>query len=149
MPNVFLNHLKKEHQEVKSILEQLEKGDGKKGELFSKLKMELVPHQKAEEKIFYPVLLEKKAAREDTLEGFEEHHVAELVMKEMEKLPDSEEKWSAKMKVLKELINHHIKEEEGNIFKLAEKEIDKSMFPTILEKFEKESEKLKKGLQSK
>lgn len=149
MPNEFLSHLKQEHREVMSIFEKLEKADGKKGELFSKLRMELIPHLKAEEKVFYTALLEKKGAREVTLEGYEEHHVTELVLKELEKLPDSEEKWSAKLKVLKELVNHHIKEEEGNVFKVAEKELDKKMFPEILGKFEKEKEKQKKGLESK
>ncbi len=146
MANQFLSHLKKEHREVMSILDQLEEGEGKTASLFSKLKEELLPHMKAEEKVFYSALLAKKGAREDTLESFEEHHVTEFLFREMEKLPESEERWSAKLKVLKELVGHHVKEEEGKLFKVAEKELDKNQFPTILEQFEKEKQKLQKSL---
>lgn len=149
MANPFFTHLKKEHREVKSIFEEMENGDGNRGKLFSKLREELLPHMKAEEKMFYPVLLEKEGARDETLESIEEHHITEVLFKEMEKLPVSEERWSAKLKVLKELVDHHVKEEEKNLFKLAEKELETEQFPALLEKFEKEKQKLKKNLQAK
>jgi hemerythrin-like domain-containing protein len=143
MANEFLNHLKKEHKEVRDILEQLENGDGNKEELFMKLKRELFPHLKAEEKVFYSALLKKEGAREDTLESCEEHQLSEKFFKEMEKISPSDERWNAKLKVLKELITHHMEEEERNLFKVAQKELGKDEFSTIQEKFEKESEKVK------
>lgn len=149
MANPFLTHLKKEHREVKSIFEEMENGNGDRGMLFSKLREELLPHMKAEEKMFYTLLLEKEGARDETLESIEEHHITEVLFKEMERLSVSEERWSAKLKVLKELVDHHVKEEEKNLFKLAEKELEKEQFPAILEKFEKEKQKLKKNLQAK
>ncbi len=146
MANQFLEHLKKEHKEVQGILDQLESGKGNKEELFMKLKKELLPHLIAEEKVFYSALLAKEGAREDTLESFEEHHVTTGLFKEMEKMSRDDERWQAKMKVLKELINHHIQEEERKLFKVAQKELGKDEFPTIMEKFEKQSEKIKESL---
>ena len=146
MANQFLSHLRKEHREVTSILDQLKEGDGKKGELFSKLKTQLVPHLKAEEKVFYPLLMEKKDARDETLEAFEEHHITQVLFTELEKMADTDERWDAKLKVLKELVDHHVKEEERNIFKLAEQQLPKDQFPAILENFEKEKQNIAKRL---
>ena len=118
--NQFFQMLKKDHEEVKGILGLLkdakESESKKREELFRKLREELVPHMKAEEITFYPPLLAKKEARDDAMEGMEEHHVSEMVLKELEKMSKGEEQWGAKMSVLKELVEHHIKEEESKIF---------------------------------
>lgn len=53
------------------------------------------------------------------LEGFEEHHVADVIVKELHALETSDEKWPAKFSVLKENIEHHIQEEEGEMFRTA------------------------------
>ena len=148
--NEFFQILKKDHEEVKGILKQLketkEKDSSKREVLFQKLRKELVPHMKAEESAFYPQLLEKKEAREDAMEGVEEHHVSDLVFKELEKLPKGEENWGAKVAVFKELVEHHIKEEEGTLFKSAEKALNADDFKKIMKKFELDKEKTKKNL---
>ena len=53
------------------------------------------------------------------LEGFQEHHVADLVLNELNALARSDEQWGAKFKVLKESIAHHIQEEERQMFRIA------------------------------
>lgn len=150
MPNQFFQMLKKDHGEVKKILGQFkatkESAPEKREELFQKLREELVPHMKAEESIFYPLLLAKKEAREDTMEGIEEHHVSEMVLKELHKMSKSEDEWGPKMSVFKELVEHHIQEEEGKIFKSAEKALGPDEFKNIMEKFEQEKQKIKKNL---
>jgi hemerythrin-like domain-containing protein len=90
--------------------------------------------------------MEKKDAREDTLESIEEHHVAEVVLKELEKMEKSEERWGAKMSVLKELVEHHIQEEESKIFPISEKVLDHDQMHKILKKFQEDKEKIKKSL---
>lgn len=146
--NEFFQQLKKDHKVVAGILGQLKETENekKREELFKKLKEELVPHMKAEEITFYERLLAKKEAREDALEGVEEHHVSELVFKELEKTPKGEDQWGAKMSVFKELVEHHVKEEEGKIFKTAEKALGEDKFQTILKQFEQEKQKLKANL---
>src|SRR5512141_386166 len=148
--NEFFQMLKKDHEEVKGLLAQLgqtnESDSEKREELFQKLKEELVPHMKAEEKTFYHTLIAKEEVRDDAMEGIEEHHVADLVFKELQKMQKSEDKWGAKMSVFKELVEHHIKEEEGKIFKDAEKVLGHDELQNIMKQFEQEKQKLKKNL---
>ncbi len=58
----------------------------------------------------------------------------------------SDERWAAKIKVLKEMVNHHIKEEESKLFKVAQRELENDAFPTIMDKFEKQSDKIRENL---
>ena len=76
----------------------------------------------------------------------EEHHVAEMVLKELEKMPKGEDQWGAKMSVFKELVEHHIKEEECPIFKSAEKALTQDEFEKITKQFEQEKQKIKMEL---
>ena len=146
--NEFFQMLKKDHVEVRGILGQLieTKESKKRDELFQQLKQELIPHMKAEESTFYQPLLAKKMAREDALEGVEEHHVSDMVFKELEKTPKGDDQWGAKITVFKELVEHHIKEEESKIFKSAEKALKPDELQTIMKKFDQEKQKIKKTL---
>ena len=72
-----------------------------------------------EEEIFYPALKSHPKAKDIVLEGYEEHHVVDLLMGELESLDVSDETWGAKATVMKENIEHHIEEEEGEMFKQA------------------------------
>lgn len=146
--NEFFQILKKDHVEVKGILGQLTetKELKKREELFKKLKEELVPHMKAEESTFYQPLLAKKEAREDAMEGVEEHHVSDIVFKELEMMAKGEDHWAAKMSVFKELVEHHIKDEESKVFKSAEKALNADEIQNIMKKFDHEKQKIKKTL---
>jgi len=146
MANKLFEELKKDHREVQSIISKLEKTSeesSKREELFSQLKQELEPHQKAEEHVFYPALEKEDEVRKDVLEGIEEHHVAEYVLKEMDKMNKGEEQWSAKLSVLKELVDHHIEEEESKIFHDADEVLDQKQFDQISAKFHDEKEKIR------
>ena len=149
MDNQFFQLLKKEHQEVKGILSQLKESKEmavkKREELFQKLTEALVPHMKAEEKTFYQPLAAKKEAREDAMEGIEEHHVAEMVFKELQKMQKGEDQWPAKLSVFKELVEHHIQEEEGKIFKSSKKALGDDELQNIMKQFEQEKQKIKKN----
>jgi hypothetical protein len=88
-------------------------------ELLDRLTAELNVHELIEEKILYPALKAHPEAREIVLEGYQEHHVADLIVAELRELATDDEKWAAKFKVLKENIEHHIEEEEGEMFRTA------------------------------
>ena len=126
--------LKEDHQKVDSLFQQLEptteRAEKTRTELFGKLKEELDIHTKIEESIFYPSIKQAAETREIVLEGFEEHHVVKLLLKELEDLPVDTEQWTAKLKVLQENVEHHVEEEEGEMFQsarqvLSEDEIDR------------------------
>jgi hemerythrin-like domain-containing protein len=148
--NEFFQMLKKDHEEVKGILGKLKETKEselkKREEVFLKLRIELVPHMKAEESVFYPPLTAKKESREDALEGVEEHHVSEMVLKELETTQKGEDIWGAKMAVFKELVEHHIKDEESKVFKSAEKALTQDDFEKIMKQFEQEKQKIKKNM---
>ena len=112
-----------DHKKVKRLLGELEstteRGVKTRTELFATIKGELTVHEIIEEEIFYPELKAHPKAKDIVLEGFEEHHVVDLLMSELESLPVEDETWGAKALVMKENIEHHIEEEEGEMFKTA------------------------------
>ena len=115
--------LKHDHDKLKKLLTELEstteRGVKTRSELFATIKGELMVHETIEEEIFYPELKAHPKAKDIVLEGFEEHHVVDVLMGELESLDVSDEAWGAKAIVMKENIEHHIEEEEGEMFKIA------------------------------
>ncbi len=115
--------LKADHDKVKKILQDLdsttERGVKTRQELFTKVKQELEVHEAIEEEIFYPALKDHPKAKELVLEAYEEHHVVDMVMAEIAEVPFEDETWGAKLTVMKENVEHHIEEEEGEMFKQA------------------------------
>jgi hypothetical protein len=125
-----LTLLKSDHDRVKKMLDEgestTERGVKTRTELMQTLKREMMVHEQIEEQIFYPALKEHPKAREIVLEGYEEHHVVDEIMGELEATDVSDETWGAKFKVMKENIEHHIEEEEGEMFKNARQVFDRS-----------------------
>ena len=76
-------------------------------------------HEAIEEEIFYPALKEHPKAKDLVLEAYEEHNVVDMVMAEIDGTPYDDETWGAKLTVMKENVEHHIEEEEGEMFKQA------------------------------
>ena len=120
--------LKADHDKVKKLLAELEttteRGVKTRAELFSTIKGELTVHEIIEEEIFYPALKSHPKAKDIVLEGYEEHHVVDLLMAELEQLDVTDEMWGPKALVMKENIEHHIEEEEGEMFKQARQVFD-------------------------
>ena len=123
-----LTLLKTDHDKVKKLLDELEKtterGVKTRTELFATIKGELTVHESIEEEIFYPALMEMAKTKEITLEAYEEHHVVDLLMGELEDLDVTDESWGAKATVMKENIEHHIEEEEGEMFRKTRQVFD-------------------------
>lgn len=121
--------LKADHDRVKGLLEDLEvtteRGVKTRAELFATIKGELTVHEVIEEEIFYPALKGHPKAKDIVLEGYEEHHVVDLLMRELEDLDVADERWGAKAIVMKENIEHHIEEEEGEMFRQARQIFDR------------------------
>jgi hemerythrin-like domain-containing protein len=118
--------LKDQHDEVKALFKEAEDAEeaDERRELVDEIIESLKLHTKIEEQIVYPAIreLDTKKAQELIDEAFEEHHVVDLVINEMSESMDVEdERFCAKITVLKELVEHHIEEEEGEMFKLAQK----------------------------
>jgi hemerythrin-like domain-containing protein len=118
-----LRLLKEDHVKVKKLLSQLEETTERavktREAVFSQLKHDLEIHEAIEEQFLYPALKDHPKTRDVALEAYEEHHVVDEVMGEMLDLPVSDETWTAKFTVMKENLEHHIQEEEEDMFEKA------------------------------
>ena len=119
-----------DHRVVKKLLRELEsttdRGVKTREELFTRIKADLTVHEIIEEEIFYPALKEHPKAKDIVLEAYEEHNVVDTLMSELSSLPFDDERWGAKAKVMQENIEHHIEEEEGDMFKKARQVFDEA-----------------------
>jgi len=111
--------LTKQHQEVRTILRQLEKGNGQSHGLLAKLATNLAAHMAIEQELFYPAVL--KVKENLILEAYEEHEVARFALNRLIKTPVSDRTFKAKVTTLKEIIEHHVDEEEEDLFPASEK----------------------------
>jgi hemerythrin-like domain-containing protein len=125
-----LKLLKDDHDKVKKLLQEgdstTERAVKTRAELFAKIKSELQVHEAIEEEVLYPALKEHAATKEIALEAYEEHHVVDVIVGELEATPVDDEAWAAKFTVMKENLEHHIEEEEDEMFKQARKVMDAS-----------------------
>ncbi len=146
--------IRMDHDKIRKLVKELEKALENKSTdregIFNNLASELLAHSKAEEKILYDTL--KEEGNEDlnkTLaEGKEEHHLIEVLIKEMRFLSPDDKQWDAKFEVLRENLEHHLKEEERDILPDSKKLIgNKEESKELAEEFldEKQEEKFKQS----
>jgi hypothetical protein len=142
--NVF-DILKEDHKKVSGIFEKLEPTTERavktREELFARLKTELDVHARVEEKALYPVLEQIETTRDVTLEGIEEHRVVKHLLAELDNMAKDSEQWMAKLTVLKENVEHHVEEEEGEMFKKAKAALSKEQIEDLTSRVEAEKTK--------
>jgi iron-sulfur cluster repair protein YtfE (RIC family) len=111
-----------QHEKVKAIFARLEKGRRPAGPLLEELANNLAAHMAIEQDIYYPAV---KAVDEDlVLESYEEHSLAELGLKRLLATSPDDESFKARVTAVKELIEHHVEEEEDELFPEADKKLD-------------------------
>ena len=110
--------LKEDHRKVEKLFKDFEsaKGEGRKEKLARQISLELTIHTMIEEEIFYPAC-DGKIDEDMLKEAYVEHDAAKLLMAEIEAgSGQSDEFFDAKVQVLGEEIDHHVKEEEDELF---------------------------------
>jgi len=116
--------LKSDHQKVKELFDKFEesKNSAAQGKIVANAIQELKVHATIEEELFYPSVRQQIDDEAGIMpEADEEHHVAKVLIAELENMKGDEEHWKAKFMVLAESVRHHIKEEEGEMFPKAKK----------------------------
>ena len=118
--NVF-DILKEDHRKVDGIFQQLEPAaeDGTRQQLFRQLKQELDLHAHVEETILYPALKEAAQTREITVEAYEEHAEVKQLLARIEQTPPGDGKWIDLVSELRHNVEHHVEEEESELFGAA------------------------------
>jgi hemerythrin superfamily protein len=126
--------LKEQHREVESLFEKYdEKGDhAEKGkqQIFEAIADALAIHATIEEKHFYPAIKERRT-EDILLEALEEHLGIKRVIADLLRVDSSDETFDAKMKVLKEQVEHHVEEEESDLFPKVKKIFDREELTAI------------------
>lgn len=140
-----LELLKQDHQRVADLFKQVEATeDEKKHEkLFEQIKTELETHTHIEETILYPAFEKHEELKDITLEAYEEHKQVKTLLREIDRLTDGSERFDAKLKVMIENVEHHVEEEEQEMFPKVKKVYDKAQ----LEELGQELEQAKKQFQ--
>ena len=135
--------LKADHDKAKKLMDELEqtteRGVKTRTELWAKLLKELTIHENIEEEIFYPALRDKPKGKDIVLEAMEEHHLVDDIVEQIKDTPVDDEHWGANFKVAKENVEHHIEEEETEMFKIARQVFSKDE----LEEFGRQMEEAK------
>lgn len=147
-----INYLKDQHDETRNHLEALAKttdrGVKTRTELLAKIDEELRQHMQLEEEIFYPAFKEAVDRKKDrTLfyEAKEEHSAAKKVLADLIRSDVASLTFSGKAKVLHELVEHHIKEEEDEMFPIAKKVLSSEELIELAERMIARKEQLESG----
>jgi hemerythrin superfamily protein len=120
--NPVLKMLKADHKKVKALFAEYEEATPrKKQDIAQTTIQELEIHAGLEEKLIYPAIREGIDDNEVMNEAMEEHHLVHVLIAELKELEPSDDTFRAKFILLGELVKHHVKEEEGEMFPQAEK----------------------------
>lgn len=144
--------LKQDHREVEKLFGKIEKSSDSavktREKTFKQVAQALRAHMSVEENIVYPRLREIKVLKDTTNEAYEEHHVAKQLIEELADMSADEEQWKAKASVLKEIIEHHVEEEEKELFPKAQKALGKAESAELGKLVEQEKKKLQRDARS-
>jgi iron-sulfur cluster repair protein YtfE (RIC family) len=108
-----------DHRELRDHIERFRSAedDDARRAAFDELADELAHHTAMEEEVFYPAVTEAEPRTEDEVrEGLEEHRVADRLVAEAQAIGPDDGQWEAKVTVLCESVEHHVREEEDELF---------------------------------
>jgi iron-sulfur cluster repair protein YtfE (RIC family) len=136
--------LKQDHQKAKRLFEQLsdtsDRAVKSRERLFAQLKQELELHTEVEEQHFYPALREQEETKDLIEEALEEHNEVNELLQELDGPDKDDESWVEQLSELQENVEHHVEEEETQLFPRAQKVLKKEQADEIAAAIEKEKE---------
>jgi hemerythrin superfamily protein len=113
--------LQRQHRKVETLFKKLEKGGAGASALLDELANDLAAHMAIEQEIFYPAV--QKVDPNLVLEALEEHALGEIALKRLMASDPKSPSWKARVIAARELIQHHVEEEEEELFPKVEKKI--------------------------
>jgi hemerythrin superfamily protein len=133
-----------DHEKARAMLKELravdERDEKRRAKSFADFKADLMIHQHVEEAVFYDRLKNIEETRPDALEAINEHHVVDTLLEELDDMDKGNDRWTAKLGVLAELVEHHMEEEEGEFFENAKKVVDDDLAERMAEEFRSKKE---------
>ena len=150
MAHAFIKALRKDHDEQRELTQKFKKAENPSEwkSLFIEIHQELKPHLEGEEASFFQKFKQSSdmEIRLEALEKLQEHHVMDLLLDEAMKLDQTSEEFWAKIKVLLEVNEHHIDEEEEETFEAMTKQFSEKELDLLFDEFKKKKEKIKKQI---
>lgn len=142
-----LELLKEDHNKVRRLFQKVKASDtdAEKKKLFKQIREELDVHTHIEEKIFYPEIRKKEGLEDIVKEGIQEHHQADVFIREIENLSEDSDVFEPKLEVLMEGVEHHAQEEEGEMFPKVEEKFSEKELKDLAERLEEEKKNFKKS----
>ncbi len=131
-PSDAIAILKADHRRVTELFDKFEdlgdRAHKSRESTVDKIIVELSVHAGIEEEVLYPALRERFSATDDgqVLEALEEHHVVKLLLDELQAMSSTSERYGAKVTVLREIVDHHVDEEEDELFKKVRQKFTRS-----------------------
>jgi hemerythrin superfamily protein len=144
--------LKKDHRNVSELFAAYETAkeneeEGSRQEIAQEICLELTAHAKVEEELFYPAVNAKASGDEDAQEKVkeadEEHRLVKALVAEIQEMDEDDDHFDAKVKVLKDVVEHHVEEEEGELMPKAKKLLTQAALEEMGTEAEARKEKLK------
>lgn len=141
-------YLKKDHQKVADLFKQFSKAKSRveKTEIVGLIAKELTLHATSEQETFYKVLEKHNESKKEVLHAEKEHRDIEETLKKIVNFDKTDEKWEQEVLALEQIVTHHVKEEEGSLFKIAKEVISEEEAYIIKEKMHDYKEKLLQNL---
>ena len=139
--------LKNDHAKVSSLFDKIEPATDAttRQQLFAQLKQELDIHAHVEETILYPALKAAAETRDITEEAYEEHQEVKDLLAELEATPADSEEWSDMITELRENVEHHVEEEEGEMFMKAREVLSEQQLNEIAARMSAEKQQQQKA----
>ena len=147
MPEGILKDLHEDHEEVSRLIDRMIKTEENKerGDIFKEVMSKMLAHSHAEQAVLYKKMekSDNEKSRNFAFEGENEHQLVEQQFQQMSRARNkASEQWTAQATVLKELVAHHVREEENTGFSCARSEFDGEMLEKMAEQFRRQKEKL-------
>jgi iron-sulfur cluster repair protein YtfE (RIC family) len=138
--------LQEDHNKVSRLFQKVKATEGENHQkLFEQIREELEAHTHIEETIFYPEMKKEKELEDLILEGIEEHHQVKMFLREIGNLVNDSEKFDPKLKVLIEDVEHHVQEEEGQMFPKIRELFDATVLNDLGSRMQEEKRKFQKS----
>jgi hypothetical protein len=132
--------IKADHRKVEELFAKLDKTTERaaktREELYGKLRTEITVHSFAEERGIYPLLKQEEATEDIGFESVEEHGIVKFLLGKLDNTPYDSKEWSARITALKEVIEHHVEEEEDEMFKKMKRTFSPEELKTMAVNFQ-------------
>jgi hemerythrin superfamily protein len=145
----ILSLIEAEHRQVEKLFAEAEKADANElYECFNQIYKALTLHARTEELVFYPAMREYEETEQYIEEAEAEHEEAKILLEEIKSLKPTDSEFKTKIKSLKKAVQHHVEEEENEIFEAISECMSDRQLNDLGQEFQKTKAKLEEEVKT-